>query len=82
MNEVISTAELKLDQAKVQVRFEELAQQFPDAMQAVQQYRSNPQILRQMEAGVLEDQVVEWLVERAKITEKPSSFKEIMNFGA
>jgi trigger factor len=82
INEVISTAGLKLDQAKVQTRFEELAQQFPDAAQAVQTYRSNPQIRRQMEAAVLEDQVVEWLVERAKITDKPSSFKEIMNFGA
>lgn len=82
INEVISTAGLKLDQAKVQVRFEELAQQFPDAAQAVQTYRSNPQIRRQMEAAVMEDQAVEWLVERAKITEKPSSFKEIMNFGA
>jgi trigger factor len=82
INEVISTAGLKLDQAKVQTRFEELAQQFPDAAQAVQTYRSNPQIRRQMEAAVLEDQGVEWLVERAKITDKPSSFKEIMNFGA
>lgn len=82
INEVINTAGLKLDQAKVQVRFEELAQQFPDAAQAMQTYRSNPQIRRQMEAAVLEDQAVEWVIERAKITEKSSSFKEIMNFGA
>ena len=82
INEVIKTANINLDQAKVQLRFEELAQQYPDAMQAVQQYRSNPQIRRQMEAGVLEDQVVDWLLERAKVSDKPSTFKDIMNFGA
>ena len=82
INEVIKTANINLDQAKVQTRFEELAQQYPDAMQAVQQFRSNPQIRRQMEATVLEDQVVEWLLERAKVSDKQSTFKEIMNFGA
>jgi trigger factor len=82
INELIRHAQIQLDQAKVQTRFEELVQQFPDAVQALQTYRSNPQIQRQMEAGVLEDQVVEWLVERAKITDQPSSFKELMNFGA
>ena len=82
VNEIIKTAELKVDRAKVQSRFEELAMQFPDPAQALQTYRSNPQIQRQLEASVLEDQVVDWVVERAKVTEQPSTFKEIMNFGA
>ena len=59
-----------------------LAQQYPDASQAVEQYRTNPQMRRQMEAAVLEDQVVDWLLERARVTDKSSSFKEIMKFGA
>jgi trigger factor len=56
--------------------------QFPDPNQALQTYRSNPQIQRQLEAGVLEDQVVDWIIERAKVTDQPSTFKELMNFGA
>jgi trigger factor len=82
VNEIIKTAEIKVDQAKVLSRFEELAMQFPDPNQALQTYRSNPQIQRQLEASVLEDQVVDWVVERAKISEQPSTFKELMNFGA
>jgi hypothetical protein len=35
-----------------------------------------------MEAAVLEDQVVDWVLERARITDAPASFKELMNFGA
>ncbi|HEY8540334.1 MAG TPA: trigger factor [Steroidobacteraceae bacterium] len=82
VNEIIKTAELKVDQSKVQARLEELAQQFPDPNQALQAYRNNPQVRRQIEAGVLEDQVVDWVLERAKVTEVPSTFKELMNFGA
>jgi trigger factor len=31
---------------------------------------------------VLEDQVVDWLLNRAKINDLPSTFKTVMNFGA
>jgi trigger factor len=82
VGEVIKAANIQVNQAQVQARFQELAQQYPDAVQAVEQYRTNPQMRRQMEAAVLEDQVVDWLLERACVTEKQSSFKELMNFGA
>ncbi|HKE93714.1 MAG TPA: trigger factor [Povalibacter sp.] len=82
INEAIKTAGLKVDQARVLERMEELAQQFPDADKALQTYRSNPQIRRQLEAGVLEDQAVDWIAERAKVTDQASTFKELMNFGA
>jgi trigger factor len=82
VGEMIRVAELKVDQGQVMARFEELAQQYPDATQALQQYRANPQMRRQMEAAVLEDQVVDWVLERARVTDKASTFKDLMNFGA
>jgi trigger factor len=82
IGEIIRTNNIQVDQTQVQQRFEELAAQFPDQGQALQQYRSNPQFRRQMESAVLEDQVIEWIAARAKVDEKPASFKEIMNFGA
>jgi trigger factor len=82
VGEVIKSANIQVNQSQVQARFQELAQQYPDALQAVEQYRTNPQMRRQMEAAVLEDQVVDYLLERARVTDKPSSFKELMNFGA
>jgi trigger factor len=48
----------------------------------VKAYRQNPEALRQVESMVLEDQVADYLLERAKVTDQPSSFKELMNFGA
>jgi trigger factor len=82
IGEIIRANNIQVDQTQVQQRFEELAAQFPDQGQALQQYRSNPQFRRQMEAAVLEDQVIDWVAQRAKVDEKPASFKEIMNFGA
>lgn len=82
INEIIKSAELQVDQSKVQQRLEELAAQFPDPDQLLQTYRNNPELRRQLEAAVLEDQVVDWVLERAKVTDQPSSFKELMNFGA
>lgn len=82
ISEVIKTADLSVDQAKVMARFQELAQQYPDPAQAMQTFRSTAQLRRQMEAAVLEEQVVDWLLERAQINDQPSTFKEIMKFGA
>jgi len=38
--------------------------------------------MRQVENMALEDQVVDYLLERAKVTDQPTTFKEVMNFGA
>ena len=38
--------------------------------------------LRQVENLVIEDQVVDFLLERAKVTDQPATFKDVMNFGA
>jgi trigger factor len=82
VREIIRRENMTLDQAKVQARFQELADQFPDAAQALQTYRSNPQIRQQMEDGVMEDQVVDWLLERAAIIDQQFTFRDLMNFGA
>ena len=72
IGEIIRTANIQVDQAQVQSRFEELAQQYPDAQATLQQLRTNPQMRRQMEAAVLEDQVIDWIMERARVTPRPS----------
>lgn len=82
VSELVKNAKLQVNQSQVLARFEELAQQYPDAQEALRTVRSNPQLQRQMETAVVEDQVVDWVVERARVTDQPSTFKELMNFGA
>jgi trigger factor len=72
---------LEVDRVKVQERLVEVAQNYPDPDQVVKAYRENAQLRNQLESGVLEEQVADWLLERAKMTEQPTTFKEVMNFG-
>jgi trigger factor len=82
LGEVIKTAKLSVDNSRVQAKLEEMAQEYFDPEQLQRAYRDNQQLRSQLESSVLEDQVVDWLLERAKVSEQALSFKEIMNFGA
>jgi len=82
LGEVIKSSGVTVDRSRVQSKIQEMAMQYPDPVQALKLYRENQDAQRQLENLVLEEQVVEWLLERAKVTEQPMSFKEIMNFGA
>lgn len=82
VNELIKSAGIQVDQARVVERIETIASQYPNPEQVIRAYRENADALRQINALVLEDQVIDWIVERAKVTEKASTFKELMHFGA
>jgi trigger factor len=82
IGELVRTREIKVDRARVDARLGELAATYPDPDVILNAYRQNPDAMRQVESMVLEDQVVDYLLERAKVTEQPSTFKELMNFGA
>ncbi|HEX7375019.1 MAG TPA: trigger factor [Steroidobacteraceae bacterium] len=82
IGEVIKARDIQLDRAKVEERLTELASAYPDPESILKAYRQNPDALRQVETMVLEDQVIDYLLERAQVTDQPSTFKELMNFGA
>ena len=82
VNELVKSRNLQLDRARVDTRLADLAATYPDPDAMVRAYRQNPDAMRQVEGMVLEDQVVDYLLARAKVTDQPSSFKELMNFGA
>jgi trigger factor len=82
IGELIKTRGIKLDRSRVDARLTELAATYPDPDSIMKAYKSNPDALRGVENMVLEDQVVDYLLERAQVTDRPSTFKELMNFGA
>jgi trigger factor len=82
VGELVKSAGLQLDRTRVEARLGELAATYPDPDAILSAYRQNPDAMRQVESMVLEDQVVDYLLERAKVTDQPSTFKELMNFGA
>ena len=81
MGQIVKTEGIPVDRQRVQVRIEELAASYPNPEEARRAYQHNPEALRQIESVVLEDQVIDWILERAKVKEVPMTFKEITGFG-
>jgi trigger factor len=65
----------------VQERLNELIESYPDQEQARRAYLQNQEAMRGIESGALEEQVIDWVLARAQVTEKPSTFKEMTGFG-
>jgi trigger factor len=82
VNELVKSEGIQLDRSRVEARLGDLAGTYPDPDAILNAYRQNPDAMRQVESMVLEDQVVDYLLERAKVTDQPSTFKDLMNFGA
>jgi len=82
VGELIKSRGLKIDRARVDARLADLASSYPDPDAIIKAYRQNADALRQVENMVIEDQVVDLLLEHAKVTDQAATFKDVMNFGA
>ena len=81
MGQIVKTEAIPVDRQRVQARIEELAASYPNPEEARRAYQHNAEALRQIESVVLEDQVIDWILERAKVTDAPMTFKAITGFG-
>ena len=77
--EIAQQNEIKIDGAKVREAIEMVAQTYEEPREVVQMYYNDQRLLQTVENSVLEDQVVDWVVNNAKVTEKPMSFREVIN---
>jgi trigger factor len=81
LNEVIRQAGIQPNASQVQSRLDQIVSGFSDPDEARRQYLQNEAATRQLQMSVLEDQAVTWVINQAKLTDQPGSFKDIMNFG-
>jgi trigger factor len=82
INYVIRSEKLVLDPERANDRLDEMVGAYGDPAALKRAYQQNADAMRQVESLALEDQVVDWILKRAKVRETVSSFKELMNFGA
>lgn len=78
---VLGENQIRIEEARVQRVLDDLVAEYGDRAAALAAYRGNRDVMRQIETVVLEEQAVEFLVAKAKVTDKPTSFTELMNFG-
>ena len=69
------------DGQQVRARLDAIAATYEEPTEVVRWYEQTPNALDNVRALVLEDQVVDWVLERAQVTEKTSTFAEIMTPG-
>ncbi|ATM84909.1 trigger factor [Yersinia massiliensis] len=79
LGEVISKHELKADEDRVKALIEEMASAYEDPQEVVEFYSKNKELMNNMRSVALEEQAVETLLAKAKVTEKPTTFSELMN---
>jgi trigger factor len=78
IQELLRHHNVKLDHSRVEQRIKELAAPYEKPDEAAQFYRSDRGMMAQVEASVLEDQVVDFLLSRSTRTTRNLSFKEFM----
>ncbi|GAB6067493.1 trigger factor [Methylothermus subterraneus] len=77
--EIVKVNQFKPDPDRVRQAIEELAENYEEPEKVVRWYYAHPEQLAQIENLVLEDQVVDWILTQAKVTEEPVAFGELMN---
>lgn len=78
VQELIKENQIELDQKRVDERINEFVSRYEKPEEAASMYRSNKELMTRMESGVLEDQVTDFILDKAKIKAKVKSFKEFM----
>ena len=79
VGEIINQEHLAVDTKRVDERLERMAGDYSTPAEAVRSFRANRDIMRQVETLVLEDQAVDWLLQKASVSDKPTTFKALMN---
>ena len=79
ISDILKRQEINLDNARVQEHLENFAASYDSPQQVISYYRSNKKAMAQIEAIVLEEQVVEWVLTHAKVTQESVSFEQVVN---
>jgi trigger factor len=81
VGEIVRAQDLKVDRARVNARLAEAVGDHPNSDEMRRQYLQNAEAMRQIESAALEDQLIDWVLSQAQVTEKPSTFSELTGFG-
>ncbi|WP_314878988.1 trigger factor [Haemophilus parahaemolyticus] len=78
LSTVIGSNELKVDEARVKAMIADIASAYEQPAEVVEYYAKNRQLTENIRNVVLEEQAVDTVLAKAKVTEKAMSFDELM----
>ena len=79
VGEIISANNIKKDPEQVDDMLKRLSASYEDPQAIIDYYHSNPQAMQTIEAAVMEEMIVDWVVEKAKVTDEKMDFDTIIN---
>ena len=76
--EIVQSKQLNAQPEQVATMIAELAQSYEEPQNVINWYRETPEKMQEMESLVLENNVVEWVLGQAKVTDQALVFDELM----
>ena len=76
VGEVARRHDLRLEPKRVNETLRLIASTYEQPEQVIEMYRNDPQLMQGLQNRVMEEQVIDWIAERAQHTETPLSFQE------
>jgi len=79
--DIIKTNGIKVDPAKVRAKIEKAAVGYEDTSEVINWYYSDKNRLAEVEALALEEEVINWIMEKAQVIETELAFDALINKG-
>ena len=76
IGEIARRNELRLDPKRVNELLRLIASTYEDPQQVIDLYRNDPQLMSGLQSRAMEEQVIDWIAERAQHTEQAMTFQE------
>jgi trigger factor len=78
LNELVKQNDIKAQPEQVKAMIEDYAESYEHPEEVVRWYYQSGDRVREVEAVVLENNVVDWVLRHAKVADKPTAFEELM----
>ena len=79
VNEIVQSNDLSVDGEKVRARIDEIASSYEQSEDVVNYYYNSPELLKSIEANVLQEQVVQLVLDSAEVTEEALGYTEAVS---
>jgi trigger factor len=82
VGEIVKANKLKPDAKRVRSMIEEIASTYQEPKEVIEYYSNNQELMAGVESAVLEDQVVDYILSQAKVTDVETNYDEIIKANA
>jgi trigger factor len=79
VGEIARRNELRLDMGRVNETLRLIASTYEEPQQVIEMYRDDPQLMASLQSRVMEEQVIDWIAERARHRDEALSFQEAIS---